>query len=496
MCSAPSKSEPGMTGDDLKQRAVRGGLAKLTAQVATSLLRLGSLMLLARVLTPGDFGLIGMVTVVVGVLSLFRDMGLSTATIQRSSVSHEQLSALFWINLLVGLVLCCITVALAPVLVAFYREPRLMWVTITLAASFVINAAGLQHSALLQRQMRFTVLSAIEILSLVVSVVVGISMALLGAGYWSLVGMTMAGPAVSTAGVWLIGGWAPGPPRAAAEVGAMLRTGGIVTANGLVVYAAYNVEKVLLGRFWGADALGIYGRAYQLINVPTENLNSAISGVALAALSRVKDDPVRLRSYFLKGYALLIATTLPITATCGLFADDMVVLMLGPQWSEAGPIFRLLAPTIIIFGLINPTWPLLVAQGLLKRSLHIALVIAPLVIVAYAIGLNWGPKGVAIAFSAAMSLWLVPHLAWCMHGTVVSLKDIFATIMKPLLSTMVAAIVSGGVAFGLLPSSPPLQRLTVGVLVLVLVYLGLLFFVMGQRAVYVETLRAFRARAS
>ncbi len=481
---------------DLKQRAIRGGLAKLCAQVVTTVLRIGSLMVLARMLTPGDFGLIAMVAVVVGVLNLFRDLGLSTATIQRTDVSNDQLSTLFWINLLVGLLLTCLAAASAPALAAFYREPRLVWVTIALAGSFVINAAGIQHSALLQRQMRFTALAGIETLSLFVSVVAGLALAISGAGYWSLVGMTLAAPATYSAAVWFVSGWAPGRPRRAAGVGAMLRTGGIVTANGLVMYAAYNLEKILLGRFWGADALGIYGRAYQLISIPTENLNSAVGGVAMSALSRVKDDPARLRSYFLKGYALLIAATLPITAACALFADDLVRIMLGPQWAEAAPIFRLLAPTILIFGMINPMWPLLVAQGMLRRSFHMALVIAPLVILAYVIGLPWGPKGVAMGFSIAMSLWLVPHLAWCVHGTPVSLKDIAITVGRPMLSVLVAAMVAGGIVFGLLPAIPPWQRLAIGLAILVAVYLGMLLFVMGQRALYLDVLREVRARAS
>ena len=115
----------------------------------------------------------------------------------------------------------------------------------------------------------------------------------------------------------------------------MLRFGGTITLNGLVVYVAYNLEKVLLGRFWGADALGIYGRAYQLINIPTDNLNSAIGGVAFSALSRLQNDPVRLKSYFLKGYSLVISLTIPITIFCALFADDIVLVVLGPKWTDA-----------------------------------------------------------------------------------------------------------------------------------------------------------------
>jgi PST family polysaccharide transporter len=478
----------------LRQQTVRGGLAKLGAQAVNAALRIGSLILMARLLTPADFGLVAMVTTAVGVLNLFRDLGLSTASIQRAEVSHEQLSTLFWINVLVGAVLSCMTAAAGPLISLFFKEPRLTSISFWFSISFLINALGIQHAALLQRQMRFTALAAIESLSLFISILVGLVMANAGAGYWSIVGATLAAPVIYSSAVWCITGWLPGRPRHDAGVTSMVKMGGMVTFNGLVIYLAYNFEKILLGRFWGADALGIYGRAYQLINIPTENLNAAVSPVALSTLSRVKGDRARLRSHFLKIYAVLVSLTFPITVTCALFADDIIFVMLGPHWSQAAPIFRLLAPTTLIFGLINPLWPLLVAEGLMGRSVKLSFVIAPLVIAAYAFGLRWGPTGVATAFSVAMSLWLVPHIMWCVHGTAVSFKDVAKCIARPLVAALVAAAVSGGLAFGLLQSPSPILRLSLGLTTMMATYLGLLLYCMGQWTVYSQIIRDLRGR--
>src|SRR5262249_37717536 len=151
----------------------------------------------------------------------------------------------------------------------------------------------------------------------------------------------------------------------------------------LVMYVASNLEKVLLGRFWGADAIGIYGRAYQLVNIPTENLNSSAGGVAFAALSRLQDNALRFRSYFLKGYSLIISLTMPITFACALFADDMISVFLGPKWKSAVTIFRLLAPTMLAFAILNPFGWLLSALGLVWRNLKINLVLAPVMIAGY-----------------------------------------------------------------------------------------------------------------
>jgi O-antigen/teichoic acid export membrane protein len=482
--------------NDLKERTLRGGAAKVFAQGANFFLRLGSLMVLARLLDPKDFGLVGMVTAVTGVFSLFRDAGLSMATVQRTTISHEEVSNLFWLNLAVGAVLGGLSLAIAPVLVSFYQEPRLFYVTAVLGVGFLFNAAGVQHSALLQRQMRFVTLSVIETIALLISIAVGIGMALSGFGYWALVGMAVALPAVSTICLWSLGTWVPGMPHGGAEIGSMVRFGSIATLNSLVVYVAYNLEKVLLGRFWGAEALGIYGRAYQLASIPTESLNSATGGVLFAALSRLQHEPDRLKKYFLKSYALVLSLTLPISVGCALFADDIIFLVLGTKWQDVVPIFRLLTPTILIFALINPTYWLMVSIGLVGRSLKLALVIAPLVITAYILGLPYGPQGVAFAYSAVLTLWVVPHIAWCIHGTMISWKDLLQTVGRPLVSTMVAAAFTYIADLSFAQSAAPLARLTFGGGILLVVYLWMLLFVLGQKEFYLDLLRGLKVRSN
>src|SRR5215510_11833693 len=185
---------------ELKERTIRGGVAKVGAQGANLLLRVGAVMVLARLPGPKDFGLVGMVTALTGVLILFRDFGLSAAAIQKPNVTDEQISTLFWINIAVGILLALLTAAMAPVIATFYHEPRLLGITSALACSFLLNAAGIQHGALLQRQMRFTTLAIVSIVSLVVSNTIAIGGAMAGYGYWALVAMALAQPLVITLG--------------------------------------------------------------------------------------------------------------------------------------------------------------------------------------------------------------------------------------------------------------------------------------------------------
>jgi PST family polysaccharide transporter len=449
-------------------------------------------MVLARLLDPKDFGLVGMVTAATGVFNIFKDAGLSLVTIQRTTVTNEEISTLFWLNMLVGLILGVLSLAMAPILVMFYHESALLWVTAALATGFIFNAAGVQHSALLQRDLRFGTLSTVEILAQLASTTSGIILALGGYGYWALVVMAIINPAVSTAILWSTTGWLPGRPHRGVGVGSMVRFGGTATLNGLVTYTSYNIEKVLLGRLWGAEALGIYGRASQLIAIPSENLNAAIGGVLFSALSRLQDDPGRFKNYFLKSYFLLLSLTIPSTIACALFADDIVFLVLGPKWIDAAVIFQLLTPAIIVLALINPTYWLVVSLGMPERSLKMALVIAPLVILAYVFGLPYGPRGVAIGYSAAMTLWVVPHLAWCMHGTRISLRDLLPAIGRPFASVLVAVVVTYIAQSFYGPTVAPLPRLMLGGVILALVYLWMLLWVLGQKELYLDLLRGLK----
>jgi O-antigen/teichoic acid export membrane protein len=481
---------------DLKEKTIRGGLARLCAQGANFFLRLGSLMILARLLGPKDFGLVGMVTVFTGVLTLFRDFGLSSAAIQRTTVTEEQISTLFWINIFVGALLTLFAIALAPVITAFYHEPRLLMVTVVLAVGFLFNAAGVQHGALLQRQMRFTTLAVINTVSLIIGSAIAIGGAKAGYGYWALVAMSITLPFTNTVGCWLAVRWIPGMPRRGVGIRSMMRFGGTITLNGLLAYVANNFEKVLLGRYWGVDALGLYGRAYQLINIPTDNLNSAAGEVAFSALSRLQGDPDRLKNYFLKGYTVILALTLPITVACALFADDMISVFLGPKWGAAAPIFRLLAPTILAFAIVNPLFWLLSSLGLVERSLKMGLVIAPVMILSYLVAVPYGPRGVAVAYSTVMMLWVIPCIIWSVHGTAISFRDIVLAVGRPLVGSLVAA----GFAFGVRSVSiqflSTLPRLVLEITILLVTFMAMLLFVTGQKALYLDLVRGLRRPSS
>lgn len=474
---------------DLKQKTAHGALISVAGQGATFFIRVVSMLLLARLLTPKDFGLAGMATAYTGFLALFQDIGLSFATIQRPTISHAQTSTLFWINMVAGVTLAAICTVTAPILSHFYHEPRLFWITVFIATSFVLNGASGLHRSMLQRNLRFTALTTIDLTSLVSSVVCGVGMALAGLGYWALAGSAVCAPAVTLIGVWLAGRWIPGLPRRGTGVGSMLGFGGAAMLNNVVTYVAYNADKVLLGRVWGAQTLGVYARAYQLINVPNLSFNTIFAQVAFPALSRLQNDAGRFKSYFLKGYGLLLCILIPIAVACAMFAEDIVRVFLGAQWSESVPVFRFLAPTTLVFALINPFSSLMLATGRAMRSLKIGLVIAPVVFVGYAVGVSGGPTGVALGFSVSLALVVVPMAVWATRGTGITVVELFMAAARPMIAILVSAGATLVVWNFIQPLGVPIFRLAARTAILFGVYIGVLWFTIDDRQVYVGLFR-------
>jgi PST family polysaccharide transporter len=268
----------------------------------------------------------------------------------------------------------------------------------------------------------------------------------------------------------------------------MLHFGGFATCNSIVVFVAWNAEKLLLGRFWGADALGLYGRAFQLVTLPVQQLNTAVTGVAFPALSRIQHDTKRLARSFLRGFSLLMSSTIPITITCALFAEEIVRIVLGPKWMAATPIFRLLAPVALVFAVANPFSWLVMSTGRMGRALSISTTTTPLVIVGIVLGLSHGPKGVALGYSSALTLLIIPIAAWSKHGTGITWADLWGAAKPPILSGLLAG--AGGllVKFALGGRLPPMLYLIVGLAVVLGIYAWVLLIVLRQKQVYMDLL--------
>ena len=487
-----SDAQQGLAGvtasGDFKRKSVRGGAATILGQGVSMALQIGTTVILARLLSPTDYGLQSMVITLTGFVALFKDAGLSVATVQRETLTHEEISTLFWINLALGAFLTVVVAASGPFLAAFYKEPRLVPVAVASGTIFFFNSLAVQHRALLDRAMRFTTSVKIDIICSAIGALIAVVMAALGFGYWALICQSISLTIVGTAAVWIAMPWLPGRPSRVSGLRSMMRFGGTVTLNSFVVYLAYNTEKVLLGRFWGAAALGIYGRAYQLANLPVQQLIGAAGSVAFPVLSRMQSDAQRLCRSFLKALSLIVSLTIPVVISCAVFANEIVFVVLGQKWSGTAVVLQLLAPTVLVFALVNPFSWFLRATGRVGRSLKTALLICPVVILGIVLGLRHGPPGVALGYSAAMVLLAVPLIAWAKYETGITTADYWDAVKRPLISGAVGGIAGWLSKSAFHESLGPITILTVGLTVSFGIYAGLLLFVMGQKRVYADLL--------
>lgn len=424
---------------DLKERSIRGGAITMTAQAVQFLLHMGSTIVLARLLTPQDFGLVAMITAVIGFVGMFKDMGLSTVTIQREKINHDQISTLFWINLALSLGVMLITAALAPAIAWFYGEPRLTWITLVLAGAFIFSGFTIQHQALLRRNMRFGAWASTRIFSIIIGILVAIITAWYGAGYWALVIMRLTESIILAISVWVICRWRPGLPVHRSDVRKMLAFGGHLTGSNFVNYFARNADNILIGKFIGAGALGLYAKAYQLFMMPITQIRSPLEQVAMPVLSSIQKQPGRYIKYYQQLIEIIAFLTIPLTLYCAIEADFLIRILLGNQWIGAVTVFRILAISALIQPVSSTRGIVLVSHGYSHRYFYWGLFNAILIVTSFIIGLPFGIEGVAAAYAVANYAILIPSLFYCFQNTPVTVSLFIKTLALPLLTGLLSA---------------------------------------------------------
>ncbi len=417
---------------DLKGRSVRGGAITVVSQACKFILQTGSTVVLARLLTPADFGLIAMVTAITGFATIFADLGLSMATVQKAKINHDQVSTLFWINVALGLLLAVIIVALAPAIAWFYGDARLTAVTAALGIVYVFSGLTVQHQAMLRRHMRFFSLYVIQITSLAIGVVAAVLAALLGASYWALVIQGVLASLTLAVGVWIASRWVPGRPKRGIGNRRMLSFGGNIAGSSIVRYISEHADKILIGKFVGSSALGLYSKAYGLLMLPTNQLQTPLFSVGLPGLCRLQDNPERLRNYYLKMLQLLAFFIVPMALFLGGVAYEVIMLVLGPQWEPAVSVYRILSLVAVVQPLRDTDKMVMIAKGNANRYLKLNLLSSVVLVSSFIVGLPWGIHGVAISYTVANYLLLLPRLAYAFSKTPIRVRDFFGAILIPI----------------------------------------------------------------
>ncbi len=393
-------------------KAVSGvGATVLWQGVRTGLLAL-SIVVLARLLSPSDYGLLAMVTAVIGVGELLRDLGLSVAAVQAKRLLPDEKTNLFWVNTGAGLILGLVVFLSSWGLAGLYNEPRLVLITQVLASTFFINGIATQFKAQINRDLRFMALGLSEALPQALGLALAVGAALAGAGYWALVVQAVSVALISLLLNIGFARWLPGLPKRGAPVTRFLRFGGSLAGTQGMAYLSKNIDNVLLGVVYDPVVLGFYSRAYQLIVLPLTQLTAPLSRVAIPILARLQDDRAQFVRYLRSGqfFTVMIASVF-YASMVGLGAP-LVMIVLGDKWLPVVPILQALAVSGIFRAMGQVPYWIFVAFGLTGAQLRLYLVTQPIIVVAILAGLPWGAVGVAVGSSAGYFVFWFAQMWW------------------------------------------------------------------------------------
>ncbi len=414
-------SETGTTAaDSLRQRTVQGlgwsGLAQGLRQFIQAIVTI----VLARLLAPSEFGLLGMTLVFTGFAQVFTDFGLGAALVQRRELSPAHLGAASALQLGMGALFAALLAAVAPLVSAFYQEPRLVPVCLALAPNFLLLAMSGVPMAMLQKAMDFRRTARIEALAALLSGTAAVVLAWLGWGVWSLVAQTLIGSLVTLA---LARRGSSRPPRPAVDRAALRELLGFslpLTGFNALNYWIRNLDNLIVGKFIGPAALGLYSRAYNLMLFPVYQLSTAATRVMFPALSSIQEQTERVRNAYLGATRLIALAAFPLLAGMGVLADLIIVTLFGPVWSGAAPVLRILCLVGLLQSVGTTLGWIYTARGRTDIMMRIGLLAAIANTVAFLVGVRWGIRGVAAAYAASNTALHV--VSWIVAGRLVGLR--------------------------------------------------------------------------
>jgi O-antigen/teichoic acid export membrane protein len=443
MARAAHTALDALSGEEASRRSGRSLLATLSTQSGRFCLQLCSTVLLARLLPPADFGLIAMAMVLTNFVGVFRDVGLTQATVQAASIEHSQINALFWLNVGLSLSLFIVVSLAAPLLAWIYGDPRLLCLTIVLGATIALSGPGLQHLALLQRNLKFGKIARADLLANSLALAAGLCAALYGAGYWAIAWMAVIHTATNSALLWHLSDWRPSRTQWSDGMGALLRFGGHLSGFSFVNYFSRNADNFLIGKFIGLGALGHYSKAYQLMMLPIQQINGPISAALIPTLSRLQDQPSEFAALYLK-WAGRIAwlTAIPI-ASMVYFGEDLVVFLLGDAWQPAGELFQWLALASVLQPLSNFMGVCFIATGQTRRMFYWGCASSSVIVMAFGAGLGWGGvTGLAIAYAVISNLLFPLLVHYSLTASPIAITDYYRRILCPSLIALTLCMVA------------------------------------------------------
>ncbi|HEY1805453.1 MAG TPA: lipopolysaccharide biosynthesis protein [Terracidiphilus sp.] len=469
---------PFAEGGELRRLAVRGGAATISAAALSLAVQVVSTVVLARMLTPADFGVVAMVTTFALLLMSVGASGCTEAIIQPDKMDRFLASNLFWINFAVGVILAAGFAASGSLLARFYKNHLVTDIAIVLSPGILMASVNVVQIGLLKRGMRFAGASANDLISRIANTVLTIVLAARGWGYWALV-LGLVAQCLSVAiGAWWLCRWIPSMPRRGVGTRGALKFAAHIYSTYNANYFTRNFDNFLVGWRFNAAALGYYKKAYDLFALSATQLTAPLSHVALSALSRVKNDPARFRRQLVGSLEMVSLVGMAMGANLTLVGREVVQLILGPKWVESGRIFELFGPGIGVMLLYSTVWWIHVSIGRPERWFRWTLIEAVVTGLMFVVALPWGPVGIAVAWSVSFWVLLIPAFWYAGRPIDFGVSQLVTAAWRYALASLVAGTLSAIVlrhsAFSGTPGSTlhTLDEIVVSSAVFLALYLG------------------------
>lgn len=423
--------------EDLGRLALRGGIASIAMQYGNGALQLAAAVILARLLTPEDFGLIAIVTVLTSFAPMLVDFGLGDATAQRNRITPSQISALFWFSTAIGVSVAIIVAAFSPLIATVFREPRLEPIALFTSISVVLWGLSNLHLALLRRAMQFGVIAGLQTSSTVLGIIVAISMASCGYGYWALVLRPISSAFCVACGAWFFCRWRPAGASFDDEVRSMLRFGLHVVGFGAAYNLARTVDRIGLGLFYRAEVVGYYQNATTLYEYSITSPLAQVHSIGSASLSKLQSDPVILRQKYEAALSALSFFVMPFAAVLSLTAEDVTVLLMGEKWQVTGSLLSIVALRGIFQVIVASQGWLHLSLGRPDRWQKWGVISLAIQSAAVSAGLPFGSTGVATGLVVATCLMAIPSIKYA--GRPIALRAVH--VMRAAGRQLIGAIV-------------------------------------------------------
>ena len=446
--------------EGLAARSVRSGATAVGSRAAQLIVQLGAAMILARILTPADYGVQAMVLPVALLMNGIGQQALQSAVMQQDTLTPADASGLFYAALPINLGLTATMALLGHVLAWLYNEPRVVLVSLAWATVIFLVSLSSIHEALLKRQLRFVTMARAQLSTHALSFVVGIAAALAGAGYWALMLQVAVMELGRAAVMWMLVSWRPKRELSGTGNASALRRYwlGVMGAR-MISWIGDQSDRVTIGTLGGASMAGLYDSAKRWAWFPFFELFTPLTDVAVATLSRVRTDAERFRLYVRHALRPVVSFSLPVAAFMFMEARLVLHVILGPQWLGGAVFVRWLCVAIVGATMIRLMQWVYLSTGTTMRQLRWSFVTTPVILSAVIFGgLRYGPVGVPAMLAVATCTLAVPSALNAIRGTPLTLGDCFGVIVQPLIAAVAGALVLFAVD-PRLPAAAPLWAL-------------------------------------